>query len=141
MIMGNSKAQENWKAIHLLHSRLQVLSSSGNSHHRLFNDYFINYNEVFSSKIDIHTRDVLERSECMGIKLKFGASCPLINQPSQAEPRTKWHSLRTKIHQKTNNSTRLQNEPKKGIAIKGLTTHYTKLTMWLSMEFAANVIG
>ena len=67
----------------LSHGPLQVLCGIVISHHqRLVNDYRINCYEVFSSKISIKsTRNVCYRPtsslECIGIKLKFGTSCPL----------------------------------------------------------------
>ena len=59
--------------------RFQVLSSHGISHrHCLFHHYFVNYNEVFSSKIG--TLVVVVRNVApIGNQLKFGVSCSLIN--------------------------------------------------------------
>ena len=75
--MGNSSAREDLqRTVKQLHA-LSVLLGTGNSHrYRLFNHYFINYNEVFSSKIDRLV--TMESIECGLIKLNLGVICPLL---------------------------------------------------------------
>ena len=53
--MGNSCAHGDLKPTYLLRGHLQVPTSTGISwRHCSFNHYFINYNEVLSSKTGAH---------------------------------------------------------------------------------------
>ena len=74
MIMENFSARDELERIMKKTHMLAVLASMGSSHCS-FNDYFINYSEVFSSKIDTHA--IYCSLECIGSNLQFGVICPL----------------------------------------------------------------